>query len=96
MRVGGVVAAECAQERENVLAHHGVHVTRGEMLEARPAQVVVRTAPAFANTVLARGENPAPDGLLEPGGLVLLQRVEIVQAAQKEQVGDLLDHLERV
>jgi hypothetical protein len=32
----------------------------------------------------------------EPGGAVLFQRVQVVQPAQEEQIGDLLDHLERV
>jgi hypothetical protein len=36
------------------------------------------------------------DGPLEAQGLVLLQRLEFVEALQEEQVGDLLDHLERI
>ena len=87
-----LVAAQRAQEREDVLADHGVHVGRGEVLEARPAQVLVGAALG----VLALGEDPPLHRLLEPGGLVLLQRVQVVQAAQEEQVGDLLDHLQRV
>ncbi len=58
VRVGRVVAAQRAQEREDVLADHGVHVARGEVLEARPAQVVVRR-PRPADAVLAFGEDPA-------------------------------------
>jgi hypothetical protein len=68
---------------------------RGEVLEARPAQVVVGVA-APADAVVARGEDPARHRRSEPGGLVLFQRVQVVQPAQEEQVGDLLDHLERV
>jgi hypothetical protein len=41
-------------------------------------------------------EDAAAHRPLEPGGLVLLQRVQVVQTAQEEQVGDLLDDLERV
>ena|SRR6266571_6092720 len=44
--------------------------------------------------VLAGGEDPTRHRLLEPGGLVLLERVQVVQTAQEEQVGDLLNHLE--
>jgi hypothetical protein len=62
------------------------------VLEARPAQVVV--GPSLR--ILALGEDAALDGLLEPGGLVLLQRVQVVEPAQEEQVGDLLDDLERI
>ncbi len=42
MRVGRVVAAERAQEREDVVVDHGEHFLRLEMLEPRPPQVVVR------------------------------------------------------
>ena len=44
VRVGGVVAAERAQEREDVLADDGEHLRRREVLEARPAQVLVGAA----------------------------------------------------
>lgn len=32
--------------------------------------------------------------MLQPGGFVFLQRVEVVQALQKEQLGDLLNDLQ--
>lgn len=44
----------------------------------------------------AFGEDAALHGFLQPGGLVFFQGVEVVQAAQEEQVGDLLDDFDRV
>ena len=46
--------------------------------------------------VLALGEDAALDRLFEPGGLVLLERLEVIEPAQEQQVGDLLDDFERV
>jgi hypothetical protein len=85
-----------AQEREHVLAEHGVHLARREVLEARPAQVLVRAAAAAADAVAALRKDSALHRRLEPGRPVLLQRVQVVQPAQEERVGDLLDHLQRV
>src|SRR5439155_12558506 len=59
---------------------------------ARPAQVLVGAPPG----VPALREDSALNWLLEPGGLVLFQRVQVIQTTQEEQVRDLLDHLERV
>jgi len=94
VRVGGVAVAELpgevrAQEGEDMLADHGEHLGRGEVLEARPAEVLVGPSPG----VLALREHPPLHRLLEPVGLVLLQRVQVVEPAQEKQVGDLLDHL---
>ena len=90
--VGGVVAAERAQEREDVLADDREHLGRREVLEARPAQVLV----GALLRVFALREDAPLDRLLQPGGLVLFQRLQVVEPAQEEQVGDLLDDLERV
>lgn len=46
--------------------------------------------------VLARREHPVLDGLAQRQGLVLLQRVRVIQAAGKRQVGDLFEYLRRV
>ena len=35
-------------------------------------------------------------GFLSRVGLVLLERLQVVEPADEEQVGDLLDHLQRV
>ncbi len=92
VRVGGAVPPEGAEEGEDVLGHHGEHVGGGEVAEAGPAQVVV----GALLRVGALGEDAALHGLLEPEGLVELEGVEVVEAAEEEQVGDLLDDLERV
>ena len=95
VRVGRAVAAQGAQEREDVFADHAEHLGRDEVLKARPAQVVIR--PRIARVViLSLGENAALHGLLEPNRLVLLQRVQVIQPAQEKQVSDLLDDLQRV
>ena len=36
------------------------------------------------------------DRLLQPGGFVLFQRVQVVQPLQEQQVGNLLDDFQRV
>ena len=55
-----------------------------------------RSSYGRALRVFAFGEDAALDRLLEPGGLVLLERVQVVEPAQEQQVGDLLDDFERV
>ena len=90
--VGGAVAAQRAQEGEDVLVHDGEHVGRGEILETRPAQVLVGAALG----VVSLGKDAPLHRLFERGGFVLLQRVQVVQPPQEEQVGDLLDDFERV
>jgi len=92
VRVGRVVAAEGAQEGEDVLADDGEHLRRGEVLEARPAEVLM-VAPAG---VRAGREDAARHRPLRRHRLALLQRLEVVEAAQEEQVGELLHHLQRV
>jgi hypothetical protein len=68
------------------------HLRRREVLEPRPAEVVVR--PALG--VLARRKDAALDRLLEPGGLVFFERVQVVEPLEEEQVSDLLDDLQLV
>ena len=97
VRVGGVGTAELpgqvsAQIREEVLPHHREHLGRGEVLEARPAEVLV--GPTLG--VLAFREDPPLHRLPEPIGLVFLQCVHVVEPTEEQQVGDLLDHLQRV
>ncbi len=90
--IGRAVAAQVAQERKDVLADDLVHLGRGEVLELAPAKVLVRP-PAV---ILALGKHPPLHRLLQPRGLVFFQGVQVIQAAQEEQVGDLLDDLQRV
>ena len=87
-----IVAAQGAQEGEDMFAHDGKHFTGRFVFEAAPAQAVIRPAP----WVGAFGEDAALDGALQAGGLVFFQGVQVVQAAQKEQVGDLLDDFDGV
>jgi len=54
------------------------------------AEVLVPTAPGS----LALLEDAVLDRALQPGGLVLLKDVEIIEAPQEQPVGDLLDDLE--
>ena len=42
--------------------------------------------PVLPNAIAALGEDPAPHRLLEPGRLVLLQGVQVVQPAKKERL----------
>src|SRR5688572_16703618 len=92
MRVGGIVSSKRPQEGEDVLAHDDEHVRGGKVLEARPAQVVV----CAASGILAFRKDAALDGLLQARGLVLLQRVQVVEAAEKEQIRNLLDDFKGV
>ena len=63
------------------------------MLEARPAEIFVGAALA---SLCPSGKTRRSIGLLEPCRLVFLQRVQIVQPLDEEQVGDLLDDFERI
>ena len=91
-RIGRAVAVERAEEREDVLVDDAEHLARLEMLEARPAQVLV----GLAALVLALREDAPLHRLAERGGLALLQLLHLVEALDEDQVGDLLDHLERI
>ena len=84
-------AVQAAQEREDMLAQHGEHFSRRHVLEARPAQLVKRPAPC----VLAFGVQAHGLGF-QALGFVVFTRLVAVEAAQKQQVGDLLDDFQRV
>ena len=51
---------------------------------------------ATTSFVLALWEDDPLHRPLETIGLVLLARVHVIEAADEEEVGDLLDHLERI
>jgi hypothetical protein len=85
-------ATETAQEREDVVAHDLEHFLRLEMPEPAPPQVLVIPAAR----VCAIKEDRSLDRFLSGGGLCLGQRLQLVQAAQEQEVGDLLDDLQRV
>jgi len=92
MGIGGTIPAQRPQPRKNVLADNGVHLGRREILEMRPPEMLIRAL----LRILARREDAVRHRLFQPRGLVLLQRVQVVQAAQEEQVSDLLNDFERV
>ena len=96
MRVGGVVTTQRAQKRKHVLANHREHLGGRDVLEARPAERLVRQAAVLADVVCALRKDAPRHRPLEARRLVLLQRVQVVEPTQKEQVGDLLHHLERI
>ncbi len=75
-----------------MLADDGEHLGRSKVFEARPAEVFVRAALG----VLPCREDPPLHRLFESIGPVLLQLVQIVEAADKQQIGDLFDHLQRI
>ena len=76
-----------------MLARRPSYISRGrEVLEARPAQVLVGAALG----VLALRKMRRSIGLFGARGLVLFQGLELVEPPEEEQVGDLLDDLERV
>ena len=91
-RVGGIVAAERAEEGEDVLIHDLEHFLGLEMFEARPAAIFVG---AFLG-IFAFREDAALHRFFEPGGFILLQRVQVIEPLEEQEVGDLLDDFERI
>ena len=83
--VGRPIPTEAAQEREHLLANGLMHHPRFEVLELRPAQ-----------QLLAGAEDRILDRLAGAAGLAFGQGLKVVETADEQQVGDLLDHLERV
>jgi hypothetical protein len=85
-----------ADEGEDVVGDDVEHLRRRLVAEARPAHLLVGQAAALADLVLAFGKDPALDRLLQANRLVLLADLHVVEPADEEQIGDLLDHLERI
>ena len=85
LAIGSPPMPECLHEGEHVVAHRLKHLLWRNFLEARPAKLV-----------LAGREHRLVDGLLGAGGLVLLERVQLVEALDEEQVGELFDDGKRV
>lgn len=83
-RIGHRIAEEGAREGR-IVPHDCEHFLGGGFLEAGPAEIV-----------LLRGEDGFLDGFLEAVGLVFLEGVELVQALDEKQVGELLDDGERI
>ncbi len=84
-----------------MLVDDAEHLRPGEVLEPRPAQVLIGLAALvwiawLRNPVMALGKDTPLDRLAESSGLALLQFLHLVEALDEDQVGDLLDHLERI
>ncbi len=90
--VGRAIAAHGAQEGKDVFAHDGEHLGRCEVLEARPPQVVVGATPS----VFARREDAVLHRELQDEGAAFFQGVGFVQAADEQQVSNLLHHLQGI
>ena len=86
------LAAERAQPGEEMVADEGVHLAGLAVLEAAPAEI----GEGDALVGLALGEDPARLIAGDGAGFVVLQRLKIVEPADEEQIGDLLDDLQRV
>jgi hypothetical protein len=63
-----------------VLVDDHVHLTRLEVLEPRPEQLVVSSAFGIAPF----GKDPPVHGTVQGRGLALFKRVELVEALDKE------------
>ena len=80
------VIAERTEEGEHFLVHEAVHLRGvGQLLDRRPAQVR-----------LTLRERHRGAGAAQAAQLALRPLLLLVQLAQEQQVGDLLDHLERI
>ncbi len=97
VRVSRVAIAQLArkigaEEQEQMLTDDGEHLSWDEVFEARPAVVFVRAALG----ILPCREDSPFHRLLESIGLVLLQLVQVIESADKKQLRDLFDHLQRI
>jgi hypothetical protein len=90
--VGRFLAAERAEEWEDVFADNLKHLLGFKVLEPRPAVVVVGPLPG----VLPLGKDAPLHRLLGGVRLVLFECVQVVEPLDEEQIGDLLDHFERI
>jgi len=91
--VGRFLTAQLPQEREHPLAHHLEHRGRfAQFLEAAPAQL----APGSALPIRALREDAAAHGLLGSLAAALLQGFQLIQPPNEQQVGELLQNLQRV
>ena len=94
--MGAVGLGHGAQERKDVLGNDLEHGSGIAVLQPRPAHVLIGHAAVLADLVFACGKNAPLDRLAEPRGLALFEGVRVVQPAHEQEVGDLLDHLQRI
>jgi hypothetical protein len=83
-----ILATQGAQEREDVFVDHPEHIARFELLESRPAQIGV----GASTLILPLRKNLPLEGDIERRRLFLLDGLQLVEALDKEQVGNLFDH----
>ena len=95
-RVRGALLGHGAQEGEYVLGDDLEHRGRLAVFQPRPAHVLIGDATLLADAVLAIGEDAPLHRLLQPIGSIFFPRVDFVEPAQEQEVGDLLDDLDRI
>ena len=71
------------------------HRRRILVLQPQPAHLLVGDA-VLADVILAGRKDPPLHRLARPVGAVLLGRMRLVQAADEQEIGDLLDYLDRI
>ena len=86
------VLRHISQERKNMLGHDVEHLRRRIVLEAGPAQLLI----GHSLGVAALGKDAALHGPAEGVRFVLLADLDVIQPPHEEQVGDLLDDLQRI
>lgn len=90
----GSAVVELFQEREDELAHDAVHLLRGLVLEAAPAQFGAGDR-SPVGVLVGFGENMverSAEGLFHPLGLELL----LVEGPDEHEIGELADDLEGI
>jgi len=75
-----------------MLVDDAEHLARLEILEPRPAQVLV----GLAALVLAVGKDAPLQWSVERGRLALFDLLHLVEPLDEDQIGDLLDNLEGI
>jgi hypothetical protein len=84
LAVGRSIATGSSQKGENLLPNRSEHGGWFFVLEARPPQVLL----FGAETELL--------GVAAHSGLALGERLQVVEPADEEQVGDSLDYFQRI
>src|SRR5688500_3556799 len=78
-----------------MLADHVVHVGGWKISKAPPAVIVVLSwRPRMI--VLALGKQSPLDGLLQPRGFQLFERLKLVKPFDEKQISNLLDNFQRI
>jgi hypothetical protein len=86
------VVAEGTEKGKDMIPRSLVHRAGLKILEAFPALLFIR----HALWVVTFGEDSASEGLFEARSFALLDLLHLIQAFEKEEVGDLFDDLDRV